>query len=288
MSLFRPGPVPSGVEVKKMTWPTLSAPNQQVAASSQPTAQKAGPTPSPTAVYPGESVLNEARLEAARILQEAAEEASRAFVAAQEEGFEQGRQQGIAAGKAELETLRQQAQLELENARLQAENIRQQAESNAKLLRLEAEKEAQAIIAAAREEARRIVDDSRLEVARRLDESQQALVDLAVTAAMRLVQGHLALQPQSILQMVAAGIRRLKDTNCTVRVNPEDLPLLEAQRSVLERELGAGLLHLSPDPSLSRGSYILNSPQGQIDGTIEHQAERIQAALNAALGGKQP
>lgn len=272
--------------MKKPAWPAL-APRGHVAASSLPAQKQAGPAPAP-AVYQAESELNEARLEAARILQEAAEEASRALVAAQEEGFEHGRQEGIAAGKAELETIRQQAQLELENARLQAENIRQQAEANARLIQLEAEKEAQAIIASAKEDARRIVDDSKYEVQRRLDESQGALADLAVAAAMRLVHGHLALQPQSIVQMVSAGIRRLKDTNCTVRVSPEDLPLLEAQRSQLERELGAGLLQLSPDQSLQRGSYIVNSPQGQVDGTLQHQAERIQAALNAALGGKQP
>lgn len=288
MSLFRPGPVPAGVEVKKPAWPTF-APNRQAAASVQPppTQGNLAQAPEPAVIYTSqaETELNEARLEAARILQEAAEEASKAYVAAQEEGFEFGRQQGVEAGKADLEALRAQAQLELENARLQAENIRQQAEASAKLLRLEAEKEAQAIIAAAREEARRIADDARIEMSRRLDESQAALVDLAVAAAMRLVQGHLALQPQAIVQMVSFGLRRLKDTNCTVRISPDDLPLLEAQRSLLERELGAGLMQMTPDPSLTRGSYIITSPQGQIDGTLEHQAERIQAALNAALGG---
>lgn len=286
MSLFRPGPVPNGVEVRKVAWPAFGGTNHQVAAATQTAVSKGNNVTPLHIVHGGDQELNDARLEAARILQEAAEEASRAYVAAQEEGFEFGRQEGVAAGKAELDQMRQQVQLELENARLQAEVLRQQAESNATVLRLEAEKEAQAIIAAAKEEARRLLDDSRFEVQRRLDESQQALADLAVAAAMRLVQGHLALQPQSIIQMVSVGLRRLKDTNCTVRVNPQDLPLLEAQRSLLERELGAGLLQVSTDPGLQRGSYMINSPQGQVDGTLEHQAERIQAALNAALGGK--
>lgn len=277
MSLSRVRVLP-GVEVKKPIWPSFN-PAHHVAAA------QAGLEPK-TRRSQSEADLDDVRLEAAELLQDAATQAEQAIEAARLEGFEQGRQEGIEAGRAELEKLWRQAELEVENARLQAENIRQTTESTAKLSRLEAEKEAQALIAAAKEEARRIVDDGRVEAQKRLDESRNALVDLAVAAAMRIVQGHLALQPQAIAAMVAAGLRRLKDTQCTVRVNPDDLPLLEAQRATLERELGSGTLQLAVDPGLRNGSYMISSTHGQIDGTLEHQAERIQAALNAALGGK--
>jgi len=279
MSSFRPGPVPANIEVKKPEWPNLGSRAQAAAATFQPLG-KTAPTPSPSQIDP----LNDARLQAAQILSEAAAEAEKAL----EAGFQQGREAGIAAGKEELELLRNQAHLEAENAKLQAANIRQQAESDAKLVRVQAEREAQEIIMAAREEARRIQDDARLEAQNRLEQSSAALVDLAVAAAMRIVQGQLAIAPQTIVSMVAAGLRRLKDTDCSVRIHPEDLPLIEAQRSMLERELGAGSLHLTPDPSLQRGGYIVTSPQGQINATLDEQAERIQAALNAALGGNKP
>jgi len=231
------------------------------------------------------------RLEAARILQEAAEEAERAQVEARKEGFEQGRKEGLEAAKVEAEALRREAELALENARLQADAIRQAAEKDASVMRLEAEKEAQAALADARAEAQRILAEARQqaeeEVARRLEQSQEALVELAVAAATRLVQGHLAIQPQAVVQMVAAGLRLVKDSPATVRVNPEDLPLLEAQRSALERELGAGALTLTPDPGLQRGSYLVQSPVGQVDGTLEHQTERLEAAMRAALGGNE-
>lgn len=268
-----------GDEVKKPVWPAFNPSHHVAAAQASSTAA--------ARQIQAEPDLDAARMEAAQLLQDAANQAEQAVESAREEGFEQGRNEGIEAGKAELEMLRQHAQLESQNARLQAENIRQTSESSAKLLRLEAEKEAQAIIADAREEARRITEEGRLEVQKRLEESQGALVDLAVAAATRIVQGHLALQPQAIVAMVAAGLRRLKDTHCTVRINPADLPLLEAQRSTLERELGAGVLQFSGDAGLNRGSYMVNSAQGQIDGTLEYQTERIEAALNAALGGKE-
>lgn len=228
-------------------------------------------------------------MEASRILQAAAEEAERAQAAAREEGYAQGRQEGLEAGRAEVEALRREAELALENARLQGETIRQAAEKDAAVMRLEAEKEAERTLAEAKEEAHRILDEARRRaeqlVEERLEQSQEALVQLAVAAATRLVQGHLAIEPQAVVRMVAAGLRLVKDAPATVRVSPEDLPLLEAQRSTLERELGAGTLTLTPDPAMSRGSYAVQTPVGHVDGSLEHQVERLEAAMRAALGG---
>lgn len=282
MSSFRPGPVPPGVVVQRPLWPTFSP--QAAAAPPKPSE----PASSALAVQPVvrvEETVNDARLEAAQILQNAAAEAEAATQAARQEGYASGHAEGLAAGQAEVESLRSQALADVEQARSQAEAIRQAAEAEARATRAEAEKGAQAILAQAQEDARQMRDQANAELHRRLDEAQPALVELAVAAAMRLVQGHLALQPAAVVNMVAAGLRRLKDTDCTVRISPEDLPLLEAQRSTLERELGAGLLQVQPDPTLTQGSYLVTSPQGQIDGTLEQQAERMQAALNAALGG---
>lgn len=76
----------------------------------------------------------------------------------------------------------------------------------------------------------------------------------------------------------------MRDSDCTVRICPADLPLVTAQRAQLERELGEGRVTLQADPSLSPGSYLIHSPQGSIDGTLEAQAERLREAMAAALG----
>lgn len=285
MSSFRPGPVPPGVVVQRPHWPTFTV---QRAASPPQSSEPAPPVPTVQTAVRVEETVNEARLEAAQILQNAAAEAEAATEAARKEGYASGHAEGLAAGQAEVESLRSQAQAEVEQAQAQSEAIRQTAEAQARATRAEAEKEAQAIRTQAEADARQMRDQANAELLRRLDEAQPALVELAVAAAMRLVQGQLAIQPAAVVTMVAAGLRRLKDTNCTVRVSPEDLPLMEAQRSTLERELGAGLLQVQPDPTLTQGSYLVTSPQGQIDGTLEQQAERLQAALNAALGGNRP
>lgn len=277
MSLFRPGPVPEGYRVARPLWPNLNSAELPLPALEPVAPAIPAPAQAPDA-------LNQARLQAAELLQHAAVEAEAAAEAARREGYEVGRQEGLAAGHEELNALRQQVQLEAENLRLQVELERQTLEAERRKVRDGAEEEARAIIARATDEAGRMLAEARAEQQRRLDEAQRALVDLAVAAAVRLVQGQLAIEPEAIVQMVGAGLRRLKETDCTVRVNPEDLPLLDAQRWTLERELGAGLLRLQPDPLMARGSFVVTSPQGQIDARPEAQATRLRTALGAALG----
>lgn len=284
MSLFRPGPVPRSVAVSRPLWPSLLD-----SVLTEPDVS-GGPElpPQPTLDRPqqAEDLLNEARLEAAEILQRAAAEAESAVDEARREGFAAGHQEGLASGASALEQERDEAHRAVEQARAQAQAIRQAAEADARAMRAEAELQAQAMFNGAKQEAATILAQAQQEQARHLAEAQNSLVDLAVAAAMRLVQGHLALQPESIVAMVKAGLRRLRDTNCSVRVRPEDLPLLEAQRSTLERELSTGLLTLVPDRNLRAGDFVVSSPQGHIDATIQQQSAQLRAGLTAALGGE--
>lgn len=281
MSTFRPGLGQPAVSVQRAVWPTLEPGTVRVWATA-PAAEHPAPVEQRATA---EELVQEARLQAADILQQAAAAAEAAVAEARREGYEAGRHEGAAAAGAELEMQRQKAQFELERARVQSDAMRQAAEAEARAIRAEAEAQMHALLGSAREEAAELSAAARAEQARYLDDAKEALVELAVAAAMRIVQGHLAVQPAAIVAMVTAGLRRLKDSHCTVRVSPHDLPLLHAQRSTLERELGAGSLKLQPDPGLHSGSYTVVSSQGQIDGTLEQQTVQLRSALAAAIGG---
>jgi len=282
MSSFRPGTISPWAAIQRPSWPQLDA------VTWSPPADDAGSVRiSPVreaGTDPGQ-LLAQAQLQAVEILQEAAAEAEAALAATRQQGFEQGHREGLAAGQAELEQQRDQAHEQVQNARIQAELSRQAVESERRAQLASAQAQVQVMLADARSEAAALLAEARLEQHRRLDEAQDAMVNLSVAAAVRLVQGHLAVLPSAVVAMVAAGLRRLKDTDCSARVSPLDLPLLEAQRSTLERELGAGLLQLQPDQSLSQGSYLLSSPHGHIDARLEQQALQMHAALTVALGG---
>lgn len=286
MSLFRPGRVPLGVMIAAPSWPAL----ETITLIKEPP-----PAITPTEVPLGterealhkraDEILEQANLEAAQLLQLAASEVESALGEARQQGLAAGMEEGLQAAQTELQQLHAEAKEAVEQARTHAALIRQTAEAEAKTARAEAQLQVQEVLWQAREEAAAITAQARQEQRRMIDDAQTALVDLAVTAAVRLVQGHLALKPAAIVAMVAAGLRRLKDTDCTIRVGPGDLPLLEAQRATLERELGAGLLQLQSDPGMHSGSYLAISTHGQIDAQIEHQATHLRSAMAVALGG---
>jgi flagellar assembly protein FliH len=291
MSLFRHDEVPSGLIVGLPDWPRLEAePGARLVeaplagpASDEPRLADSDRAPDPA--QEAAAILDQARLEAADMLQHAATEAEEAVAAARQEGFAAGREEGLAAGRAELDLQCQQAEWNLEKARLQAQATLDGAEAEARTKRAEAEAQAQALLGGAREEAARLVAEGRAQQGQLLDDAHSAVVELAIAAAVRLVQGHLAIQPAAIAAMVAAGLRRLKDSDCTVRVHPQELPLLHAQRSALERELGAGSLKLLPDSGLTTGGFTIQSTHGTVDGTLEQQSSQLRNALTAALGG---
>jgi flagellar biosynthesis/type III secretory pathway protein FliH len=272
MSSFRPGPVPLGIAVTAPVWPALTLhPREQAAA--------------PTREEPiAENLLNQARLEASEILSRAAGEAEAAVTEARRQGYEAGLRAGTEAAQGENELQRQQAVWELESAKVQADALRRAAESEARAIQAEGQAEAERQVARARAEAAALLGEARLEQQRYLDAAQEAVVELAIAAATRLVQGQLAIQPAAVIAMVRAGLRQVKDADCRVAISPHDLPLLEAQRSTLERELAGKVLTLQADRSLTPGDYMVSSTRGQIDGTVEGQAEHLRSALTAALG----
>lgn len=265
MSLFRPGPPPQGVQVQRPVW--------QVFAEEPESSPDRGIS------------VTAARLEAARILQEAADMAEAAVAESSEAGFKHGYEEGLNQGRAELQSLQEQAEAEAGRLMAEAESARATAAAQAEAVLAQARLEAQSLVATARREADQLLAAARTERLQRLDEAQEALVELVVAAAVRLVQGQLAIRPDAVVQMITAGLRRLKDHDCKVRVNPQDLPLLEAQRMVLERELGSGVLQLTPDMALERGSFMIASPQGNLDGRVASQAAHLKVALAKAVGG---
>lgn len=286
MSLFRAGSVPKGVSVAHPVWQTLQPLRIVGGSQGQPSFAQNLPSAAPTGTLleQRDAILQQARMQAADILQQAAGEVEAAVAAARQEAFLAGRQEGAAAATAEVEAQRQAARFALEKAELQADTVRQAAEADARAIRAEAEAERQRLLSQARAEAAKLLADARAERDRFLEESRDAVVDLAVTAASRLVQGHLALEPSAVVAMVAAGLRRMRDADCTVRISPQDLPLLTAQRSQLERELGSGTLQLQADAGLTPGSHLIQSQQGSIDATLEAQSVRLREAMAAALG----
>jgi flagellar assembly protein FliH len=111
--------------------------------------------------------------------------------------------------------------------------------------------------------------------------------ELAVLIAEQVIAGAFAAEPERIVDVARAALRRLTDRHhVTVLVNPEDLELLSNAVQALQAELG-GIEHLDvqADRRIERGGTIAQTAYGEIDATIGAQLQAARELLEAALAG---
>lgn len=109
------------------------------------------------------------------------------------------------------------------------------------------------------------------------------LVETAVTLARQVVRSEIEQRPEMIVQVAqdAVGAVILSARHLRLRVNPQDLPLVEAGASDLLKARG---VMLQADATLQPGGCIVESDLGQVDARIE--ARWAQAA--AVFGSEVP
>lgn len=112
---------------------------------------------------------------------------------------------------------------------------------------------------------------------RHLMEAEEDAVRLAIAVARRVLHRELSVDPESLLGVVKAALERVdaRDVH-RVRLNPEDVPLLE-------KCLATGgmppRVELLGDSALERGSVIVETNRGSIDGSISSQLKEIERGL---------
>jgi flagellar assembly protein FliH len=133
-------------------------------------------------------------------------------------------------------------------------------------------------------EAIRGVDNTRDELVEML--TRQA-GEVSLRIAEQMVGGAFAVQPERVVEVTRAALRRLADRHrVTVLVNPEDLELVVGAVQALQSELG-GIEHLDvqADRRIERGGAIAQTAYGEIDATISAQMETARELVESALGG---
>lgn len=176
----------------------------------------------------------------------------------------------------------------LANARAEAERMREQvyadslASGHAEGLRRAEDEAASSLRAAAG--AMREIADTRAELVERF--ARQA-GELALQIAEQLVAGAFAAEPERVIDVARAALRRLSERHrVTVLVNPDDMELIADATNALKTELG-GIEHLEvqADRRIERGGVIARTAYGEIDATIAVQLASARELVLAALDG---
>ncbi len=161
----------------------------------------------------------------------------------------------------------------LAEAKNEAQRLRQQAQAEAIEIKLRAAEEGRAqatgILAAAAKHA-----------ADQLAASRDELTHLAVRIAEKLIGEQLRLSPDTVIQLVRECLKHSQaHGRILVRVNPLDLPLIQAALPSLQTSLDVDVLMIQPDAAVQRGGCLLETEVGQIDGQLQSQLQAIQEAL---------
>lgn len=117
---------------------------------------------------------------------------------------------------------------------------------------------------------------------RYLQEAEMDALKLALAVARRVLHRELTVDPESILGVVKAAIDRVDARDLhRVRVNPDDLPILQKHLAA------AGLparLEVVADPALERGGVLVETARGTLDASIGSQLKEIERGLVDLVG----
>lgn len=116
---------------------------------------------------------------------------------------------------------------------------------------------------------------------RLLERTENAVLQLAVAIARRILRTELTARPEAMLDIVRTCLSQVKEsTRVVVRVHPADEQILRTQEERLQEAMGRfGAWELRGDAQVSRGGCLIETDFGTLDGRVESQLEEIERAL---------
>ncbi|WP_249009137.1 FliH/SctL family protein [Conexibacter sp. DBS9H8] len=114
--------------------------------------------------------------------------------------------------------------------------------------------------------------------------------ELGLAIAEQIVAGAIAVEPERIVEVCAAALRRLADRRrVTVAVNPDDLELVVSHSGTLRTGLGGiETLEVQSDRRVGRGGVIVRTADAVIDATVATQLRRAREVVETALREPEP
>jgi flagellar assembly protein FliH len=156
-----------------------------------------------------------------------------------------------------------------------SEQCRQQAyEQGLRDAEAQAAREGAARLDATLARLARTIDDLAVTRARALAEADNDIVQLSVAIARRILRRELTVDPDSLAGIVKAAIERIPAQEISrVRIHPDDAGCLQKHTR----------MEVCPDPSLERGSIVVETARGNLDASISTQLAEIERGLTDML-----
>lgn len=127
---------------------------------------------------------------------------------------------------------------------------------------------------------RGLVEMARAERHKIIETAEPEIVRLSVTIAERILNQHVALDDQTVLEMARSAVTRLVNRETvTVRVNPADIETIRQHREKLMQMNDIDNLRVVEDQRVDRGGILIETDAGTIDAKISTQVREVRRLL---------
>ncbi|HEY9179974.1 MAG TPA: FliH/SctL family protein, partial [Candidatus Baltobacteraceae bacterium] len=130
------------------------------------------------------------------------------------------------------------------------------------------------------ETMRGLVEMARVERHKIIETAEPEIVKLSVAIAERILNQHVALDPNTVLEMTKSAITRLVNRETvTVRVNPADVETMREHRDKLMTMNDIDNLRVIEDQRVDRGGVLIETDAGTIDAKMSTQLREVRRLL---------
>jgi len=121
-------------------------------------------------------------------------------------------------------------------------------------------------------------DDTRASLHQTVEDDVTAL---AFSLATRILRDTIIERQEAVISLLKPALATFREAGVvTVRTHPSDVPVLEAARAELCQDRSTAFaMHVEGDPSLSRGSCVVQSTNRLVDASLDQQLLRLGEVL---------
>lgn len=118
--------------------------------------------------------------------------------------------------------------------------------------------------------------------------SDEAIVQLAMQAAEKIIVQQIDVEPGAFLNIIKAAIKEIDNqSEVAIYVHPGNYEFVLQQKDELKRILEDNLkLFIYANENLKDNACLINHPFGQIDASVDSQLEEIRTSLLEVIGGE--
>jgi len=130
------------------------------------------------------------------------------------------------------------------------------------------------------ETMRGLVEIARVERHKIIEGAEPEIVRLSVAIAERILNAHLDVRHDAVLDTVRSAVTRLVTRETvTVRVNPSDIELMREHRDRIMSMNDIDNLRLIEDQRVDRGGVVIDTESGTIDAKMSTQLREVRRLL---------